>query len=798
MRPVIARIANPIRLPSALLLGMFLMSVAALIGWEIDSPLLKAIVPGFPAMNPVVAICFVGLTAAFAILNWGPKVPGWVLVALSVCIAGIAGERILLTLCHVDKAWDTLLFSTKLEGEIHPNRMTWPVAWCVLGMGLEVFSIAKFGRYGRCAAQFIALAITGVGLMVANTFAFAVLTGQRAGSDAPTSLQTALVFVLHGICVLALTANDGVGRVIMANTFGAKLSRRLLAALLVIPPFFGWLTHTGMAFDLYGTHDEQALLATILTGAFAVTVWFGTREINKSEELASHAEGSLHKSRRLLSQVIDSVPNLIYVKDREGRFRLANAAGASVYGTSPELLLGRREQEFHRDGAESNEADRATIKTGKEAFVPEECVTDAAGVEHWLQTVKRPITNEDGEVVLLRISTDITDLKIAAERLEAAKAEAERANNAKSHFLSRMSHELRTPLNAVIGFSQLLQMESPRPEQATCIELINKAGKHLLGLINEILDISRIEAGKMVVLCESVDLKCVADQVLEFAGPLAAERGIALSCTESPNTWVHADRKRLLQILLNLVSNAIKYNREGGSAQLSWNVEGNRVIIEVRDSGPGIPVLLQAKLFTPFERLAADQGAADGTGLGLALSLGFAELMGGRLTLASSSDSGSVFHLNLPIGEAAEEPYSASSDAGSPPILNIDRPLTVLAFEDNEANIQLLEKIFSLRPNVELLLAGRADEGLDLARRRRPDLIVLDIHLPDQTGTWVLEQLRKVDGSAVPVLVVTADAVGAEKQSLEGLGISGYLTKPLDVIEFLSAFDECLNLREAA
>ena len=382
---------------------------------------------------------------------------------------------------------------------------------------------------------------------------------------------------------------------------------------------------------------------------------------------------------------------------------------------------------------------------------------------------------------------DVTERKLVDE--------VKRASKAKSEFLSRMSHELRTPLNAILGFGQLLERQKPTEVQRKRVGYILSAGKHLLDLINEVLDISRIEAGRMQLSLEPV---CVADaleETLDLMRPLATERSIQLSASADIDAGVHvlADRQRFKQVLVNLLNNAVKYTPFFGGVAVSYHVPGNeKVRVLVSDTGPGIPAEKLARLFTPFERLGAEQSAIEGTGLGLALSQRLMDAMGGSIGVESAVGKGSTFWIELPLAKSPLERFprdGAANGARQPSSEPASR--SILYIEDNLSNLALIEQMLTERPGTALLTCMQGKVGLDLARQHTPDLILLDLHLPDLPGWDVLSQL-KADSTTrhIPVVVISADATKRQMNRLISAGAAHYLTKPLDVNKFFQVLDE--------
>ena len=381
-----------------------------------------------------------------------------------------------------------------------------------------------------------------------------------------------------------------------------------------------------------------------------------------------------------------------------------------------------------------------------------------------------------------------------------SRAETDRATTAKNEFLSRMSHELRTPLNAILGFAQLLELDDLDARQRDNVAHIVSGGHHLLDLINEVLEISRIETGSMNPVIEPVNALATVQEAIELVGPLAAQRGIELSAPSSihGNVWIAADLQRLKQILLNLLANAVKYNRDGGSVSVSIKNLGDRARIEVTDTGQGIPQDQLPKLFIPFERLGAEATGVEGTGLGLVLALRLAEAMNGTLGVESQPWIGSTFHIELPLAEAPatalnELPSRLDPEADHGPIA-LDGPLRVLYIEDDAANTALMAQLFAEEPRLDLLTTMYGKLGLELARQHRPDLILLDVHLPDMAGDEVLKRLRSDELTrAIPVIAVSADAMEEQRARMTALGAANYLTKPLTLNMVLGAVWDVLN-----
>ncbi|HEX5556915.1 MAG TPA: ATP-binding protein [Gaiellales bacterium] len=382
-----------------------------------------------------------------------------------------------------------------------------------------------------------------------------------------------------------------------------------------------------------------------------------------------------------------------------------------------------------------------------------------------------------------------------SQELQVANAELRKAGEAKNEFLSRMSHELRTPLAAILGFSELLGTRELGEKPDGWARMIHVAGEHLLALVDEIMDLSRIEAGTVGISTEAISLRPLVEEAFQLMRPVAAGHDITLHepvfVQPTAAGYVLADRQRLTQVVINLISNAIKYNRHGGTVTVEVEADDGRIRLSVADTGEGIDPDMLPRLFTPFERLGAAASGIDGTGLGLALSRRLVEAMGGRIGVKSRRRVGSTFWVELQAARPAAVESASGAGEGLLATREYASELRVLYVEDVVANVGLVEEIFARRPSIRLIPAMLGRLGIELARDHHPHLIFLDLHLPDMTGADVLAALRADAGTrGIPVVILTADATRHEVDKLRRLGARSYETKPISMRRLLELVDE--------
>ncbi len=497
--------------------------------------------------------------------------------------------------------------------------------------------------------------------------------------------------------------------------------------------------------------------------------------------------------------IFDSSPYSIMLVDSLGIIHVANTMTEKYFGYSNSQLIGKNiniiftednlqinfllEQSEQRNAGERDDL-LACKKDGK--LFPVE--VDFTPIEF------------GGEIMALTNIIDITVRKEAEERIKKAKQEAEKANHAKSEFLSRMSHEFRTPMNSILGFAQLLDMVELEPKYKKNIRQILKNGKHLLELINEVLDIARIESNRISLSLEAINVHGVITEVMDLLEPLASNRQVTI-ISDEVILFVVADYQRFKQVMLNVVNNAVKYNQPNGSVKIESHLvenstdENQKVKITITDSGKGIPKESIDKVFEPFERVGAELTEIEGSGLGLSIVKKLMTIMGGSIGVESKLGEGSTFWLELPLAHDPTKQIQHSNITTENSIAQSQKTGTLLYIEDNSSNIDLMEQVLSdYRPFVNLITNMYGKNTKQFAKDYKPFLILLDLNLPDIHGSEVVQVLKAdPETKNVPVVVVSADAMEKQIKRLMQEGVQGYLTKPIDINQLLEIVDRYLN-----
>ena len=514
-----------------------------------------------------------------------------------------------------------------------------------------------------------------------------------------------------------------------------------------------------------------------------------------------HMQAALRQGEQRMTRLVDAVTDGVITIDADARIVLFNRAAEQLLGVSAASAMGCPIMQFiprcPRNGEATELQPPAAGDAGARSTVALHELTGrrANGEEFPLEASLSKLNTERGALMTV-VFRDVTEQHAARAERQAREA-LEATSRAKTEFLSRMSHELRTPLNAVLGFAQLLRLDTQQPpsvQQLERIQHIENAGSHLLALVNDVLDLSRVDSGQMTLLLEAVNLHCVTDGALAMVQPLAVHAGIELIAAraagdaEEHGVWVLADSVRLRQVLVNLLSNAVKYNRAEGRVTLSWQRLDGACHLSITDTGPGLAPEKLARLFEPFNRLGAEKSAVEGTGIGLVLSRRLVELMHGELRIDSVVERGTIARLVL---QSAERPET-SAPSFAPPSQHgaLDGSLNVIYAEDNEVNAELVRQVASLRPAVMLRVAMNGTLALQMAHQDPPDLMLVDMNLGDMTGTELARVLRgSASTSDIRLVALSADALPEQINAALASGFESYLTKPIDFRKLLNVFD---------
>ncbi|HET7794931.1 MAG TPA: ATP-binding protein [Rhizobacter sp.] len=517
------------------------------------------------------------------------------------------------------------------------------------------------------------------------------------------------------------------------------------------------------------------------------------------------AEQQVEAGYARLRRVFNLMPvSILMISRRSGRVIETNATSSQRYGRLPEEMIGRTMADLGI-GLEGDERERFYATLDSQQVVREfEARLRSARGELLDLLISAELIDYQGEPCVLTVSLDITERK-RREQAERERLDAQASSHAKTDFLSRMSHELRTPLNAVLGFSQLMQTDAHEPlseRQRARVESIRQAGWHLLALINDVLDVSRIESGHLQVESRGVDLCLLLDEVLDLVRAQADTAGVRLEAAyrQAPAAVVQGDPLRLRQVMLNVLSNAVKYNRAGGSVHVSLRVADKRAVVAVTDTGIGMTRAQLDKLYEPFNRLGRESSSIEGTGIGLVLTRQLVHLMQGSLEVESEAGRGTTVRVTLPQGEPLSQRGELDARAFTQPgELGQDAPQgVVLYIEDNPINLLLVEQLLLPWKGVRLVQAETGEKGLELARALHPDLVLLDMRLPDMDGPEVMKALR-VDPQTrdLRVVALSASAMPDEVALARESGAFDYWTKPLDFERFMADLRRLLPVKPA-
>lgn len=504
------------------------------------------------------------------------------------------------------------------------------------------------------------------------------------------------------------------------------------------------------------------------------------------------------ETRSFLDTLVQYVPAILFAKDvRSGRFLLVNHAAEAVFGFRQEEMLGKTDHDlFPQEQADFfRETDLKVVEAGGVAVIEEEQVTNSAGEVRWFSTKKIALHDDQGARHIVAIAEDVTEAKAAREQLRNALERAEAANQAKSDFLATMSHEIRTPLNGVLGMAQVMAADDLTPAQRQRLNVVRRSGETLLAILGDILDLSKIEAGKLELELADFDLEHLVRGVVAAFAPLAAQKGVSLGFAVEASAWgrFNGDPTRLRRLLYNLLSNAVKFTDQG-RIELTVGYRDGAVMLEVADTGIGIPAERLPTLFDKFVQGDASYTRRfGGSGLGLSICLGIAELIGGSIAVTSTVDEGSTFTAKLSLKRALDVPAAVVS-APEPAMGQAE--IRVLAAEDNEVN-QLVLRTLLQQVGIDPLVVGNGEMALEAWEREHWDIVLMDIQMPVMDGISAAAAIRAREAAIgrprTPIIAVTANAMTHQIPEYHAAGMDEVVSKPLDAALLFAALQRALG-----
>lgn len=780
-----------------------------LVGWAFDIATFKSLLPTWIAMKANTAVCFV-LTGASLWLLRTEQANRTSRRIAQACASAVAVVG-LLTLAEYCFGWDIgidQLFFRELNGAVGTiflGRMAQITAINFLLLGGALLVLDTQTRRGHWPAQYLAIMTGLFGLLGFLGYAYGVDSFCTFGAFTKMAMHTALTFLVLTCGILLARRERGLMAVVVSETAGGIMARRLLPVVVLIPVLLGWLRLVGQQAGLYDTETGVALNIVAWIAIFGIVVWRNAALLHWADCERKRAE----KTIQLYADIVKNVPiglNIWRLDDLDNpkslRLLDANPAACSLTGVPMTQLRGLTFLEVFPGVSDTDLASYAEVARSRKAKdIGEIQYQDERMAPAYWAVKAFPLP--DNCVAL--VFENVTERRQQEEELRRTREQADAANQAKSQFLAHMSHEIRTPLNGILGFAELLRRgERSEVQRAMFLDTIRSSGKHLLALIDEVLDLSKIEAGRM----DFERIRCsphqVISEVLSTLRVASQQKGLSLEClwtSRVPETIV-TDPYRLRQLLMNVVGNAIKFTETGG-VKLLVSAEADkpepRLLVEVHDTGIGIAADQLPRVFQPFNQ--ADGTITrrfGGTGLGLAISRHIARALGGEITIESELGRGSVFRITLETGSLdgvqflTEPPTEALTSSGEKKSRRNDlAPARILLVEDGETNRELIKLVLS-EAGASVVCAENGQLGLEAATRESFELILMDVQMPVMDGYTATRRLRE-QGCITPIIALTAHAMrGDELKCLEA-GCTGYLTKPVDIDLLLRTVAEALG-----
>jgi len=802
-----------------------LIGALVLFGWWLDIDLLKSGVPGLVAMNPATAVAFILASGALYLSRNEPVPTAHRRIALACATAVLLiGMSVLIRYAAGwEEGLDQLLFRDKLAGAgTSPrNRMAPNTALMFMLIGASLVGLDHRSRAVRKCTELLCLAAGLLTFLALTGYLYGASFLYGVGSYIPMALTTALAFGALTIGILAARPARGLTAILLRTSPGGVLVRQLLPATLAAPILLGVLRLEGERLGFYDTGGGVTITVTVTMLFLASLVWWSAASLDRTDAARRRADqavreaneqlevrvaertqdlGQLNEQLRRtadeLEALVQAAPVAIVGVDMDGNVLSWYGGAEGMFGWSADEVIGRPLANVPPEKQEEFRALRSRVRHGDSIVGVETHRVRKDGSRIDVSISYAPLHDHARRIVgAIIVYQDITERLLVAEQRQAREA-AEAASHAKSNFLANMSHELRTPLNAIIGFSELLGDQTFGPlneRQQRYVNNVHNSGRHLLQLVNDILDLAKIEAGRLTLEPESIDLAVLLHDMQRGLEPLAVAKRqtFVLEAPEGLPPLI-ADRGKVKQILYNLLSNAIKFTEDGGrlgvrAASVQADHGQPQIEIAVWDTGIGIAPEDIQRLFLEFEQLDSSYvRQQEGTGLGLALTKRLIEAHGGRIWVESKVGEGSTFIFVLP----ASRPTSGTGPAAPVRIVRHDRsrPL-VLVVEDDTTGRELLTH-YLVENGYSVAFAGTGAEALDLARQLQPAAISLDILLPDEHGLQVLSKLRADRQTRdIPVVVVS---ITDDRELGLNAGAAAWLVKPVQRREFIEALDRVM------
>ena len=761
-------------------LGIAATAIAVLFGWAFDIGLLKSVFRGLPTMKPNTAAAFIASGAALLFRRPGGAGARLVSPLLAIVPVAIGLSTLLEFVSGRDFGIDQLLFRDLGAQVLNAGRMSPITASTFVAIGVALLMVDFKGP-----AQWLALLVGVCSLLATAGYLYGARVLYGFGLPAqPMALHTALLFFALCLGVLCARPERGPMRIVCADSATSRLLRRLLPAVIAIPLILGWLRLWGQRAGLYGTEFGLSLFAVANVTLLVGLLWWGAGSLFRSEAERARAEKDLRITQTRLSRLYESGVVSIFVADRDDRIVEANDSFLRLFGYARDDLRAGfvhwKDLTVRESWPREDARRRPAWESGAAAPVERACLRkDGTRVD----VLAGVASLEDESAIAFLI--DISERKRVAT-LEEQNLRIQQASRLKSEFLANMSHELRTPLNAILGFTQLVQEGSAGPVSPMQKEYLGDvlvSSRHLLQLINDILDLAKVESGKMEFHAEDADPARLVQEVCSVLRTTAMAKRIALTQNVDPSlSGLRLDVGKLKQVLYNYLSNALKFTPDGGHVEVCFKPEGEREFrLEVQDSGPGIPPGQVGRLFAEFEQLDSSFSKRhQGTGLGLSLVRRLVEAQGGRVGVQTAPGQGSLFFAVLPrvpsTGRArVPELRLTPGSRGGP---------RVLVIEDDSVNRSWISVTLT-RAGYEVEAVATGEEAIRRCAVRRFDAITLDLLLPDLSGWDVLRALRMTGlNRDVPAVVIT---VVAERGSAAGFVVSDFLIKPVQPEQLLAA-----------